>query len=54
MADRPIIVIADAALFDLGLSVGFGAAIGVIAAVALHHSAGLLFDRLAGLFRRSS
>ena len=52
MTDRPIIVIADAALFDLGFSVGFGAAIGVMAAVALYHSADLLIDRLAGLFRR--
>ena len=53
MEDRPIIVIADNALFDLGLSVGFGAVIGGLLALALYQAAGFFFDKLAGLFRQS-
>lgn len=54
MADRPIIVIADSALFELGVSVGFGAVFGALMAVALYQAAGYFFDKLAGLFRRSN
>ncbi|GAA4218730.1 hypothetical protein GGQ68_002536 [Sagittula marina] len=54
MEDRPIIVIADSALFDLGVSVGFGAVIGGLLAVALYQTAGYFVDKLAGLFRRAN
>lgn len=36
--ERPIIVIADTALFELGVSVGFGAVVGGFLAIALYSS----------------
>ena len=53
MADRPIIVIADSSLFELGVSVGSGAVIGGLLAVALHQSAGYFIDKLTAVFRKS-
>ena len=50
-SERPIIVIADSALFDLGVSLGFGAVIGGLLAVALFQSALFLFDKTSALFR---
>lgn len=54
MDDRFIIVIADSALFELGVSVGFGAVFGALLAVTLYQAAGFLLDQLAGLFRKAS
>ena len=54
MEDRNIIVITDSALFELGVSIGFGAVVGAFLAVVLYQSAGSLFDKVAALFRRSS
>lgn len=53
MEERPIIVIADSALFELGVSVGAGAVIGAFLAVLLYQSAIYFFDKLAGFFRQS-
>ena len=49
--EREIILIADKALFDLGLSVGFGAAIGVLLAIGMFKAAEMLWDGVVGIFR---
>ena len=46
MDDRPIVVFADSALFDLGVTVGFVAVVGGFLAVALYSSALFLWDRI--------
>ena len=51
MMEREIILIADKALFDLGLSVGFGAAIGVLLAIGMFKAAEMLWDGVVGIFR---
>lgn len=51
-SERPIIVIADSALFELGVSLGFGAVIGGLLAVALFQSAGFLFNKALARFRQ--
>lgn len=46
MEDRDIIVITDSALFELGVSVGFGAVCGGLMAVALYEAASYLAARV--------
>lgn len=46
MDQKDIIVIADSALFELGVSVGFGAVVGGFLAVALYASFSHLYDKI--------
>jgi len=46
MEQKDIIVIADSALFELGVSVGFGAVIGGFLAIALYASLSHLYDKI--------
>jgi hypothetical protein len=51
-SERPIIVIADSALFDLGVTLGFGAVLGALLAVTLFQAASFLMNKTAALFRK--
>lgn len=51
---KQIIVIPDSGLFELGVSVGFGAIAGGFLAVCLWKAFDLIIDAITSLFRKSS